>query len=185
MLNKFILGVLALLLLLPLSYSSVATAAQNNGAAAVAEIERLLDIIDGITDRRPDRDSRDRWDRDRGNRDDWSRRPIRRPGYGRNIQCTATDTGWEEHWGGHSSCRECLKEHGNCVERCSEVYHSCEVTGRDRSGYTRTFYGIGSAEWEARDEATDRCYRSGFDSCSRALCRKESEQISSQRCRRR
>ena len=51
--------------------------------------------------------------------------------YGR-MSCVATDTGWEEHWGGHGggpsemdACRECLNVHGSCRFTCSVQQFRC------------------------------------------------------------
>jgi hypothetical protein len=48
------------------------------------------------------------------------------------MSCNATDTGWEEHWGGHGNgpseidaCRDCLNQHGSCRFSCSVQQFRC------------------------------------------------------------
>lgn len=113
-------------------------------------------------------------------------RPVPRDDYysrGR-VTCTATDKGWEEHFGGHSSCGACLQKHGSCIEKCHEVRELCEVEGVDYRGRKAIFRGYGidrrSAEYEARRACEwNRVMRS----CYVKSCRQESKLISSRSCR--
>src|SRR5207253_828198 len=100
-------------------------------------------------------------------------------GWGRgNVQCTSTDTGWEEHWGGHASCEECLRKHGSCVETCSSTYYVCQTQGTDQSGRTFTNEGRGDTRYEAEDEAMRACYYYRYQGCRVTNCNQNSETVS-------
>ena len=50
------------------------------------------------------------------------------------MNCIASDTGWEEHWGGHGggpnemdSCRQCLQSHGDCRFNCTVGQFRCSA----------------------------------------------------------
>lgn len=121
---------------------------------------------------------------------DWIRpgRPGRPGPYdpGRNdrpqISCSARDNGWEEHWGGHSSCRECLAKHGNCIETCQERFYTCEAEGTDYRGYRVTIEARGGSRYSTEREAVNRCqYR--YDNCRIKQCRETNETVSRRSCR--
>lgn len=106
-------------------------------------------------------------------------------GYGGQVSCRAGDAGWEEHWGGHSSCGECLKKHGRCIETCTQTYYSCRAVGVEGYGdYERTieFEALAPNRWRAQDKALERCWRSGASSCSVRDCNSQSETVSRKNC---
>jgi|GEM_PF-1886800 len=106
-----------------------------------------------------------------------------RPGPGPRVTCSATDNGWEEHWGGHGSCQECKARHGSCTETCSTESFSCRAEGTNYSGRTESFESYGSDEYFARNEALDRCYRMGARDCRSAGCTTSSQVVSRNSCR--
>jgi len=100
-----------------------------------------------------------------------------------NVICGVYDRGHEEH-SPHYSCRECLREHGRCVEICQEVYFTCKVQGRDaRNGMTNFHEATGENQWETEDRALERCYRSGDRNCRLIGCNQQSQPISRRECR--
>lgn len=99
-------------------------------------------------------------------------------GYG----CSASDNGWEEHFGGHSSCGECLSRHGSCSERCYETSYSCSAVGTRYDGSQDTITAHDRFEYGARDEAMRRCYYSGLRDCHSSYCNTESNLVSSRSC---
>ncbi len=101
---------------------------------------------------------------------------------GGRVTCMATDNGWEEHFGGHSTCQKCLSKHSSCTERCSTENYSCKAEGTDYQGRVETFEAYGSDEYFARDEALDRCYRMGARSCSSSGCTTISQVVSTRSC---
>lgn len=108
------------------------------------------------------------------------------PGWGNpqpNVTCSATDNGWEEHWGGHGSCQECKARHGNCTETCSTQSFACRAEGTNHMGRPESFESYGSDEYFARNEALDRCYRMGARDCRSAGCTTSSQVISRNSCR--
>lgn len=101
------------------------------------------------------------------------------------VTCKASDAGWEEHWGGHDSCGECLSRHGKCEETCSQQFYSCVVEGKTGRGHverTIEFQATGSTRWDAEDRARDRCWRSHATGCRLVTCDSESEVISRKGC---
>ena len=124
--------------------------------------------------RRPDRGP------DRGRGRDW-RRPDRR--WDRNISCAATDAGFEEHWGGHRSCGECLAQHGRCIETCQTNSFVCHAEGLSRFGRDTFEAYSDRSEAEARDEALDRCYDSGARNCRAIRCDSNRQIVSQNSCR--
>ncbi|MBS1972057.1 MAG: hypothetical protein JSU04_17235 [Bdellovibrionales bacterium] len=105
-----------------------------------------------------------------------------RGGYG-NVQCTATDKGWEEHWGGHGSCGECLRKHGDCIETCSRSYYVCQAQGIDRNGRTYVSEGRADSRYQAEDEAMRACYYYRYQNCRVTNCNQNSETVSRRSCR--
>lgn len=98
-----------------------------------------------------------------------------------NVVCSAADKGWEEHWGGHRTCAECLQKHGTCIETCSLEYTTCEAVGTDSLGNSFTVRGSGSDRWEAERNAVRHCERN-FRSCRSSSCNSKSETVSRTRC---
>jgi len=94
-------------------------------------------------------------------------RPGPSPGYGRGGEtCTARDRGHEEHWGGHGSCRSCLREHGDCNYTCSVDSFQAEATGQRRDGSSDRFVAYSDySDFDARDRALERCYDARLDNC--------------------
>ena len=104
------------------------------------------------------------------------------PGYGRNITCQAYDNGWEEHWGGHSSCQECRSKHGGCYERCTCTSYHCTAQGNDPQGRQQTFEAFGEDQWRTRDEASQRCYYRGLMNCRVINCDTNEQEVSRRGC---
>lgn len=106
------------------------------------------------------------------------------PGHGGGrVTCTASDNGWEEHWGGHGSCGECVSKHGSCTERCSQESFACRAEGTNYNGTSESFESYGSDEYFARNEALDRCYRMGARNCRSVGCTTSSQVVSTRSCR--
>lgn len=173
--------------------------------------------------------------------------------YGGRITCGVYDRGYDEN-GPDATCGQCLLNHGECVERCSENQYTCraigeflnsgssriEVLGRFSSssslesaarrqafnqcesarlrfsgatlcvdlgcriaslgrvdcaaeaqrrvsvgggvGSREIFEAIGYSDFDARDQALNRCYRSGARNCSIQNCVNQSRQVSSRIC---
>jgi len=76
------------------------------------------------------------------------------------LECTASDRGWEEHWGGHRDCRECLRKHGKCVEKCYINEFVATAEGYNH-GYRYTEMASGDSRWEAERRAIRRCEMRG------------------------
>lgn len=109
-------------------------------------------------------------------------RPV--PDVRGRVSCSASDTGWEEHWSGHSSCGSCLQEHGSCTEKCYEEREICDVQGTDYSGRTMTFSARGPDRWSAESEARRQCeWSRDMRSCVVTSCRSDNLLISSRSCR--
>ncbi|HEY8271253.1 MAG TPA: hypothetical protein VIG33_10230 [Pseudobdellovibrionaceae bacterium] len=104
-------------------------------------------------------------------------------GWGGNVQCSATDSGWEEHWGGHGSCGECLQIHGNCTETCSRSYNVCQAEGIDQSGRRFTTEGRGEIRYQAEDDAMRACYYYRYQNCRIVSCNQNNETVSRRSCR--
>lgn len=106
---------------------------------------------------------------------------------GRADYCTAQDKGWEEHWGGHSSCSECLRKHGKCVETCYSKEYKVVVTGIVRDGWSNTdreeeFFGVGDSEWQAESEALRNCSWRNAYNCRTKSSESRDNLVSSNRC---
>lgn len=98
------------------------------------------------------------------------------------LTCRADDAGWEEH-SSHFSCHECLREHGRCIETCSEISYTCEVEGRDYRGmvvkYSATANDTRRAEWEAQRS----CQQYASRCSSYAACKTNERVVSRRECR--
>ncbi len=108
--------------------------------------------------------------------------PSKRPSV---IVCSASDDGWEEHWGGHSTCGECLSKHGGCAEKCSEVSYSCKAKGTAPNGESISKEAIGIDRYQTADEALQRCQASGASNCSASAhsdCSEVYNEVSRKRC---
>lgn len=106
-------------------------------------------------------------------------------GWGGNIQCVASDRGWEEHWGGHSGCGECLRVHGECTETCSRSYYVCQAEGTDQGGRRYTSEGRAESRYQAEDDAIRACYYYRYQNCRVTNCNQNSETVSRRDCGRR
>ena len=106
--------------------------------------------------------------------------PNNNQGYG--VTCTSEDTGYEEHWGGHYSCGECLSQHGNCIETCKSQMTECQVQGTDRYGRVINFLGRGDARWRAEDDAMRNCYYNATN-CRVTTCQDRQDVVSRRSCR--
>ncbi len=125
-----------------------------------------------------------RYEPGRGPGSDYGRRPP-----GRGLSCQAVDAGWEEHFGGHNSCRECLRHHGNCIEKCSSEVFVATARGIDRRGRDRRAYDVdGYAyedRWQAERSAIDECQRRRLNRCQIVNVRRSMQEVSRQNCGRR
>lgn len=101
-----------------------------------------------------------------------------------NLTCSVQDNGWEEHWGGHRSCQECLGKHGSCVETCSTSYFTCKAEGVDYRGYKMTLEGRGQSRYESERQVMDLCQRNyRYNNCRIVSCNENSETVSRRSCR--
>lgn len=86
-----------------------------------------------------------------------------------SYTCTASDKGWEEHWGGHSAsnwnleqatgqaCAECKRAHGRCGLWCGTPAYQCKAELLE-NGRTRIVMGYPNADrYYAERDAMDRC----------------------------
>lgn len=103
-----------------------------------------------------------------------------------NVKCTVNDNGWEEHYGGHSDCGSCLREHGSCNETCSSEETYCTAEGTTYRGSntssTETFRGRGNDRWDAERDAINECRRYNASGCSIKSCDTQNQIVSSRRC---
>ena len=151
-------------LALVLSFMTLGSVSANADAGdALRIIGGIVDAIDGDYD---------------GHFRDYPRGPGNR-----GVYCKAFDTGHEEHWNGHNSCRSCLREHGNCVEKCYRDRLECSLDARDRYGYRRTFEDSGQNRRNIRERLERRCYRAGYQTCLFRGCDRDNYQVSRNRCR--
>lgn len=104
------------------------------------------------------------------------------PSNGSGVTCSASDSGWEEHWGGHGSCSSCLAKHGNCTERCTQSEYECTAEGELREGQVETVSAYDRDEYYARDRALERCYRSRLRGCRVTGCTSQAVEVSSRTC---
>lgn len=110
----------------------------------------------------------------------WSgRNPSRR-----QVTCSASDRGWEEHFGGHRDCGSCLAKHNECVETCSIQSYVCQAKGTTAQGRYILFTGQGQNRFEAESEARRRCeWNRNVRSCYITSCSTRSTQVSRRSCR--
>lgn len=103
------------------------------------------------------------------------------------VTCQADDAGYEEHYGGHRNCRECLQVHGECVETCSRITetYTCNYQGIYPDGRTQMFTGFGQTQYQAEQDAVYQCRRYGLYDCRYAGCdvRRDQDVISRRSCR--
>lgn len=131
----------------------------------------FFDIIDEIRDHR-----------------DGRHRPFPgRPGYpSEDMECRAFDRGHEEHFNGHDSCWSCLREHGECVERCESTFYRCVAQGSDGRGHFYTSDpGFGSSEREAARDAIFQCRSERLRDCRVIECNRGRGEVSTRSCGRR
>lgn len=102
---------------------------------------------------------------------------------GPGVTCRADDRGWEEHSGGHYSCGECLRHHGECIETCSSTMHECRVDGYDRYGRLVSFTGRGYDQWRAQDDAMYSCRYNNASNCYVVNCQQFQGQTTRRDCR--
>lgn len=100
-----------------------------------------------------------------------------------NVTCRAFDEGWEEHWGGHSTCGDCLSRHGGCYEKCTTESYRCTVKMTMSDGSVREFRGSGQDRWDAENEASRQCSWSHGGSCSFPECTTDTQVVSQRDCR--
>ena len=133
------------------------------------------------------------------------RNPDPGRGYGRQpLECSATDRGWEEHWGGHishgydlyasrdSACRSCKKPtgpHGDCDVRCAapEILCSYEFVADDNGAVQDSGQGEPrETSYDAEDAATSRCMRNNWGRpgrCRIRSCERQDRTLLWDRCR--
>lgn len=151
-------------LLLVCGLSAQATQVQSSPVKSTG-IEDIISIIGGVAGGQQTRD--------------WSPGRPERGG----LSCVANDAGYEEHNGGHYSCGECLREHDNCVETCTEVGNvQCEAQGYNRRGRLVSFVGEGYDQRDAQNDALDQCdYRAS--NCRVVRCGQARGRSTSRDCR--
>jgi len=107
-------------------------------------------------------------------------------GYGNNfnsgLRCQATDDGWEEHFGGHSSCGACLREHQDCTMRCYEDQFTAVAEGRNQYGELETVTAMDRDRLYAGERALDRCYSQRLSNCRIVDTDTDSRLVRSERC---
>jgi hypothetical protein len=151
-------------------FLSLVVAMSVTTGAINAQANDIIDIIEKIVDASDSRSTRH--DRYRG---DYRR------GAGR-LSCNYSDKGWEEHFSGHSSCGDCLADHGECVERCYEEYYTCTARGTDYYGRVEVVRGMSDREWQAEDEALNECSYRRLSNCRIQNCDRDNELVSSRNC---
>lgn len=134
----------------------------------------------------------------------------RRPGNGRRppsrqaVDCSATDHGWEEHWGGHVSrgwdlygsaqaaCRACKQPtgpHGDCSVSCGTPEFRCSYEFVPDNGGPATDSGYGDQREDSRDaedSATNICMRNNWGRPGRCRvrgCDRQDRTLLRERCR--
>lgn len=105
-------------------------------------------------------------------------------GGGNRVTCSASDRGWEEHFGGHSDCNSCLRKHGQCVETCSTQSYRSIAEGLDYRGYRMTVEARGDSQYQTEREAFERCARMyRYSNCHIVSTSPETEIVSRRSCR--
>lgn len=100
------------------------------------------------------------------------------------VTCSASDRGWEEHWGSHGSCGACLQQHAECIETCVEQRELCEVQGTDYQGRQRRYIAVGYDRYSAESEARRQCeWDRNNSNCYTLTCRSDNRTVSSRSCR--
>ncbi|OFZ25701.1 MAG: hypothetical protein A2381_00090 [Bdellovibrionales bacterium RIFOXYB1_FULL_37_110] len=102
--------------------------------------------------------------------------------YNSGLRCQATDDGWEEHFGGHSSCGACLREHEDCTMRCYEDEVVATAEGRNQYGEIQTVTAMDRDSIYARERALDRCYNQRLSNCTIVDTDTNSRLVRSERC---
>lgn len=106
----------------------------------------------------------------------------RPPDYGPGVVCKAQDRGWEEHRGGHYSCGECMRAHGQCIETCAQQNFQCEAQGIDYRGNVLRFVGEARDQYRAQDQAMRNCSNNAR-SCRIVVCNNQEQVVSRRSCR--
>lgn len=131
-----------------------------------------------------------------------------RPGQGRPggrsaIECSATDHGWEEHWGGHVSrgwdlyssadaaCRACKQPtgpHGDCSVSCAEPQFACVYEFQPDGGPAQpgSWGEPREDSYRAEEAAMDRCRRDNWGRqgrCRVSKCERQDRVLLRNRCR--
>ena len=85
-------------------------------------------------------------------------------GYGNGPACASFDFGWEEHFGGHRDCRDCMARHGRCYEDCNFSEFSCVAQGQ-KWGRLFEVEERGYDERDTEDRALWACHNRGGNYC--------------------
>lgn len=120
------------------------------------------------------------------------------------IECSASDHGWEEHWGGHVSrgwdlynsadaaCRACKAPtgpHGDCSVSCAEPEYACAYEFLPDGGGNAQPGGWGEPRvdsYRAEEAAMDRCRRDNWGRqgrCRVSQCQRQDRVLLRNRCR--
>ncbi|MGE5084953.1 MAG: hypothetical protein ACM3MG_01535 [Bacillota bacterium] len=100
------------------------------------------------------------------------------------VTCSASDRGWEEHFGGHRDCNSCLRKHGQCVETCSAESYRSVAEGLDYRGYRMTVEARGQTQYQTERKAFERCARMyRYSNCRIVSTTPKKEIISRRSCR--
>ena len=118
---------------------------------------------------------------------------------GQFLNCSYSDNGYEEHWGGHESCSDCLSHHAACTESCDKSVQVCTALGSPRPteiGHRPgepnppavqlvSIVGISAeSDSEARTNAMVACAQGGYYECRVDSCRSERQNVSIRDCSR-
>jgi len=109
--------------------------------------------------------------------------------------CNGSDSGWEEHWLGHSgktpeeACRRCREKHGSCNYTCSKPMYVCTSVFQPQQpngGAPREYNGYASADYyNAQRSATNNCTQSNWGvpgQCSIKGCNTQNFTTAQGRC---
>lgn len=97
------------------------------------------------------------------------------------YECVAVDRGFEEHWGGHSSCSSCLRKHDKCVKKCYEVYYISRAEGIDEYGNKVEHVEAGFSRYKAENLALQGC-QAKANHCKVTDTQRRKELASTRRC---